>query len=505
MSQKAVVFTLLAGLLFSGNLATANAQTPPDFLRATSENVGFNQGFDRSPIDPSSGVFRPVEADEGQLTFEERLAKLEKGWAELDTAWDELKAAEKKKKDDDSKKPTFDIGGRIHADFWDFHEDSQGIGFFENPVAAFPAFGQDPEDVFAFRRIRLEMDGDIPDSMLWRMQVDFNTPEDPEIKDVYLGFKDLPGNQTLLIGNQKRPMGLDHLNSSRYNVFLERPMVVEAFNEDARRPGIAMYGSTDDQLYHWRYGAYYLNGIADSGGYRADARQMSLDARLSSSPWYDDSGGGKCYYHWAVSGRIAHPDGDASLAGSNANEARFRTRPEARSQNRWLDTGRVRSANWNQIIAAEQMLNIGPTQLVGEYQHNFLQRETGRDVQFGGGYAYLSYFLTGEHIPYDRKSGTLGRVKPFRNFYLVDRCGDATPAGWGAWNIAARYSYLDLTDEDVTGGIGKSGTLAINWHWNAYAKLQFNLIYGEIDDRGPIGGYSSGNYLIAGTRFACDF
>ena len=467
---------------------------PSDYLPTASPEALNSATFDESSAD--------ADAD---LTFDERLAKLEEGWEKLDAAWSDFSAAEKKKKSDAAKKPTFDIGGRIHADFWSFQRDSQGIGFFENNDPTDPAFGQDPEDTFDFRRIRLEMKGDIPQNMLWRVQIDFHNPESGEMKDVYLGFKELPGNQTLLIGNQKRPMGLDHLNSSRYNVFLERPFVVETFNEDARRPGIAMYGYSDDERYHWRYGAYYLENVARDGATRGDVRQMSLDGRLCSSPWYDDTSGGRGYFHWAVSGRVANPDGDASALTSNSNEGRFRTRPEARSQSRWLDTGRIPGADWYQIIGAESIFNVGPTQLVGEYQHAFMQRDGFRDAQFGGGYAYVSYFLTGEHIPYDRKTGTIGRVKPFENFFLVDRCCGGTGHGWGALNVAARYSFLDVTDQDITGGFGQSGTLAVNWFWNAYAKVQFNLIYGEITDRGPIGGFDSGSYLMAGTRFACEF
>lgn len=454
----------------------------------------------------SAGLDEPASASADDMTFEQRLARLEEGWKELDKAWADMTAAEKKKKDDAAKKPTFRIGGRIHADYWDFLNTSPGIGYFENPVAANPDFGQDPDDVFAFRRIRLETSGDIPDNMLWRVQVDFNNPSTPEIKDVYLGFTELPGNQTLLIGNQKRPLGLDHLNSSRYNVFVERPLVVEAFNEDARRPGVAMYGYSDDEKYHWRYGAYYLENISTDGRYNGDSRQMSVNGRLSSSPWYDKATNGAGYFHWAIAGVAARPDSGANAADDHFNEARFRTRAEARSDSRWLDTGRIAGADWYEILAVESMLNVGPTQLVCEYQKSFVQRDARfSDVQFQGGYVYLSYFLTGEYIPYDRQSGTIDRVKPFKNFFLTDCCSDKTEHGWGALNVAARYSWLDLTDRDITGGFGQSGTLAINWFWNAYAKVQFDLSYGDIQDRGPIGGYNSGNYLIAGTRFACEF
>lgn len=461
--------------------------------------------------EPSDEAVTEDAADVATESFEDRLKKLEEGWKELDEAWVSFEKAEKKKKADAAKKPTFKIGGRIHADFWDFIEDDGGVGAFENPIAGDGSDGSvandlsDPEDRFAFRRIRLEMGGDILETMLWRTQVDFNNPGTPEIKDVYLGFRNLPNNQTLLIGNQKRPLGLDHLNSSRFNVFTERPMVIEAFNEDARRPGVAMYGYTDDEVYHWRYGAYYLENISTDGQYRGDQRQMSANFRLSSSPWYDKSSDGRGYFHWAFAGMFAKPDGDDVASDEHRNEGRFRTRPEARSTSRWLNTGRIDGADWYEILAVETIFNVGALQIVGEYQHNFMQRDGFSDVQFHGGYAYVNYMLTGEHIPYDRTTGTIGRLKPFENFFLVDRCDGSCATGWGAWGVAARYSYLDLSDADVLGGVGETGTLALNWYWNAYAKVQFNLIYGDIQDRDPITGATAGSFLIAGTRFAVDF
>ena len=230
------------------------------------------------------------EADE-EPTAEERIKELEEKLKKLDSSWSKFDDAEKKKKADAAKKPTFKIGGRVHMDYWDFLEQSQGISNFEHPTPG-PGFGNDPDDTFAFRRIRLEIQGDVPDNMLYRMQVDFNNPSTPEIKDVYMGFKELPGNQTLLIGNQKRPLGLDHLNSSRYNVFVERPLVIETFNSDARRPGICMYGQSDDESLIWAYGAYYLEAIPTDGRYVGDARQMSINGRLAGSPWYDESTNG---------------------------------------------------------------------------------------------------------------------------------------------------------------------------------------------------------------------
>jgi phosphate-selective porin OprO/OprP len=438
-------------------------------------------------------------------SLEERLMALEKAWREKEAADQAAQKEAQAKQAADAKKPTFHIGGRIHLDHWSFADDSEGIHFFENP-----ATGADPEDRFYFRRIRLEMEGDVKDNMEYRLQIDFHSPAEGEMKDVYIGFNELPFFQTVLIGNQKRPLGLDHLNSSRFNVFIERPLVVEAFNEDARRMGIAAYGVSEDEVYHWRYGVFSLETATLDGEVIGDSQQMSFNARLSSSPWYDDCSEGRNYFHWAVAGVFARPDGDADPDDTNANEGRFRTRGEVRSDRRWIDTGAIAGAEAYEILGLESILNLGPLQVVGEYQFNWLQRDgtttgTGPDVYFHGAYAYIAYMLTGEHVPYERDSGTIGRIRPSTNFFLVDRREDDAESGWGAWQVALRYSYLDLTDQDIRGGVEDNWTLGLVWYFNPYSSLQFNAVYGEIDQHAAVGGFTNGHFTALGTRLRVDF
>jgi phosphate-selective porin OprO/OprP len=91
-------------------------------------------------------------------------------------------------------------------------------------------------------------------------------------------------------------------------------------------------------------------------------------------------------------------------------------------------------------------------------------------------YAFVSYFLTGEHRPYDLGNGRFGRVKPRANF-------DPTRGDWGAWEIATRYSYLDLNDRDLTGGRLWNLTAGINWYLYPNLRLMFNYVYADLDDR----------------------
>jgi phosphate-selective porin OprO/OprP len=290
---------------------------------------------------------------------------------------------------------------------------------------------------------------------------------------------------------------------------MERPFVIEAYNQDARRFGLCSYGISRDEAYNWRFGAFLMNDIQSVGSYLAaddpglHHYQGEFAGRFANTIWYDEISDGRGYAHWAISGTVAFPDGTAG----GANEARFRTRPEARTTERWINTGRIADADTYELLGLEGVMNVGPMQWVGEYQYNWLQRTTGAgpEVQTGGGYMYVSYFLTGEHIPWERETGTIGRVVPFENFFLVNRCDGGHGHGWGAWQVAARYSYADFNDQDIFGGIGKSFTFAVNWHWTPYSRLQFNYILGDIDNRDFDGNLVSANYNIIGSRFMVDF
>jgi len=436
--------------------------------------------------------------------------QFEKRWEEQDAFNADLESAFEKVVHPGTSLGTMKVAGRVHLDHWAFPGESPGVNAFETGDST-----NGPQDRFQFRRMRFGVRGDVWENMEYRIEMEFAGGDDSQFRDVWIGFNHLPILQTVLIGNQKRPYGLDHMNSSRNNVFIERPFVVEATNQDARRVGIQSYGVSDDEAYNWRFGIFNQQLIQNDGSYISDHYQAQVAGRFANTIWYDECSNGRGYAHWAVSGTAAHPDGSTPLGrpiiGPEANEARFRTRPEARSSERWLDTGRIAGADWYELLGLEAVMNVGPFQVVGEYQNIWLQRDAGfgRNLQFQGGYAYLSYFLTGEHIPWERRSGTLGRVKPFENFFIVDRCCGDVGSGWGAWQVALRWSYADFTDDDVYGGVGESLTFGLNWHWNSNARMQFNYIYGDISDRNvtDVNGltFTDGHYQILGTRFMVDF
>lgn len=390
-------------------------------------------------------------------------------------------------------KPTQKWSGRVHFDYWNFPDNSALPNYLESGDA-----NDGGDDFIGFRRLRFGVKGDVWENMEYKIEMEFANPSKLAFKDAYLGWSQLPFLNTVLLGNQKRPYGLDHLNSSRYNVFLERPFVVEAFNQDARRMGIQSYGVSDNEAWNWRFGYFLMDDLAQTGGQYDDNYQSEIAGRLANTIWYDETSGGRGYAHWAVSGSAAFP-------GSGGDD-RFTTRPEARTANKWIDTGVLDASNY-QLLGLEGVLNIGSFSLVGEYMTAHADRAGAQpNVNFGGGYVYAAYWLTGEYTPWERDSGTLGRTKPLENFWIVNRCDGCRSYGWGAWQVAARYSYGDFSDEDIFGGVGESATFGVNWWWNPNARVQFNYINGRISERVVAGGPSdSGWYDMFGMRFMVDF
>ena len=110
----------------------------------------------------------------------------------------------------------------------------------------------------------------------------------------------------------------------------------------------------------------------------------------------------------------------------------------------------------------------------------------------------MGYFLTGEHREYNKESATFTRVVP-RQRLAWKRTGFT---GGGAWQVAARYSYLDLNSKGIEGGRVHDLTVGLNWFLNPNMKVQFNYFLTDRDAAG-----TAGDGLIHGfaTRLAIDW
>ncbi|HEY6941845.1 OprO/OprP family phosphate-selective porin [Dokdonella sp.] len=260
------------------------------------------------------------------------------------------------------------------------------------------------------------------------------------------------------IGQFKTPVGWEETISSGATTFMERALPVQAANMGRRIGADWTYTGIPNWLL---YLAYFkggdLNGDNDGDG---------PAARVVWNPFNRQPGAGSREQSEVLHLGLAYSteDRDATTDGrgivSNPS-ARFRAKPEAGLLGtRLVDTGSLAFPGTIKRLGLEGAWIHGPLLVQGEYL-SFSADPRGKPSFEGDGcYVQGSWVLTGESRPYSK--GTIGNVRPINDF--------------GAFEVAVRYSHLDLNDAPVLGGKQEDWTIGANWYLGQHFKLQANYI-----------------------------
>ena len=418
------------------------------------------------------------------------------------------------------------VGGRVQSDTsW-----YSGNGNIENTV---DLGGVGPlRDATNMRRGRIRIDGTMYETMDFASEWDFVN----EIRDVGAGstqadavavpcptdnwvqFKELPAVGNFRIGILKDPWSFEHLTSSRWLNFMERSYGQDVFHgafNNGFLPGAMFFDTMWEEHGTWWIGLFkntnniFANGVGDG--------ELSTVGRLTWLPIYTDEG--RYLLHFGVAARALALD---------EGRVRFRTRADIRSgapgpaNPIFANTGFIAGDN-EQQIGTEVAGVWGPWSLQSEWfgavvqDASTLANSTAAGLQpppgtplgtymAHGAYVEVHYFLTGESRPYNRKNAVFDRVIPFQNFFLVrNRETGCCYTGWGAWQLAGRYQFMDLNDSGVNGGVLDAFTLGLNWFWNPNTKVQFNYDYMDRNFVNTLGNNGNGTMSSFGGRLAFDF
>ncbi len=331
--------------------------------------------------------------------------------------------------------------GRLHLDAAHFFDDKT-----DHPSGA------------EFRRARLGMKGKVSKDFGYKIQLDFAN-EGVAFKDVYLNYTGIDGLE-IRAGNHKPAFGMENMTSANDITFIERSAVSSAF-ETSQIIGLGGFAGGDN----WSFGAGIYNDDAGTQSTSDEARSTS--ARLTFAPVADENN----TLHFGLAGSYREPD--------QANDTfDFDARAENALQSTDSVSAVLTTSESAALYGVELAGVLGPFSAQGEYFHAKIDNNAGRNPRFNGGYVQASWILTGERRPYIGKAGKFGRIVPKNPL-------DPSKGHWGAWELAARYSTIDLTDASVSGGEMDNYTAGLNWYINKNIRLMGNYIAVDTDSTAP--------------------
>jgi len=301
------------------------------------------------------------------------------------------------------------------------------------------------------------------------------------LDETYLKFHDVAGIGDFKGGGFKAPMSLDQLTSSRDITLMEPAAPIQAL-APGNSAGFQIGRPVFDQRATWTLGLFTSGVGFDYGDASKDYGRAIM--RFTGVPFLSQGEDG--------SHRLLHLGLSANVLYSGDSTVRYRSRPESHLAPYVVDTGNI-SAQGALVVGGEIAWVSGPFSIQGEVMRSWVHETDGEIPNVGGFYGLASWFLTGESRPYDRTEGIFGRVRPHHNFNFGR-------GGWGAWELAARVSYLDLDSDNIHGGRLAMLMTGVNWYLNPNLKWRFDYGFGQVRDHTP-----EGNLNILQTRIEVDF
>lgn len=362
------------------------------------------------------------------------------------------------------------------------------------------------------RRVRLGFEGTVPGGLGYKAELDLANGS-VGFGDVWMTYT--PGNApvVLRIGNFETLNSMEQISSSNFNSFIERAAFNDAFT-NARRMGAALaYKSANNDLRAevGLFTGHSIDSSLDNDGWIGAARLVYAPQALGGQLHF-----GLNYQYRDFASNISGGTASGTAMPSTNQLARYRARPNSQLTDvRFVDTGNF-AAHSDQLLGVEAMAVFKGLYLASEAQwvkakgYRAGDLASGADVFSGGNsavvpvtdpgffgaYGEVGYFLTGENRGYKRGDGTWARTKVLNPI---------SKGGSGAFQIAARYEYVDLNDDALIGGatnnfttgtsalaalnsrLGRGGTqssylLGLNWYPSDYVRFLVN--YGHLSVTG---------------------
>ncbi len=347
---------------------------------------------------------------------------------------------------------------------------------------------RDFSDGLYFRRARFGVEGTIARDFNYRLLLELGgsgTEGPTRINDAWIAYTGI-APFTFQLGAFAPPANMDDSTSPEELPFLERASASElsrSLGGADGRIGLAVKAN----------GKRWMSSVALTTRTAGDAEIYDVQAATVARAGYLVATSSDYNLHLGASGTYVFSPADQGQGTTPRHPLRFRDRPEIRVDSvRLIDTGNIDADNAS-VYGVEFGGNWKSFYLQGEhFWYDVARRASANlpDPDFTGYYLQGSWILTGESRRYNAVTGSFQNPRPRSPF--------AGGGGFGAWELAARYSRMNLnfneglegaaaTPDSVRGGEQQVWTLGVNWFPNPNVKVMLNYLLIDVDRLNPAG------------------
>jgi len=388
------------------------------------------------------------------------------------------------------------VRANVQLDSAMYGEDSEGplaTDFRRGSIGAPPNrennAARDFSDGAYFRRARFGVEGTIARDFNYRLLLELGgsgTEGPTRINDAWIAYTGL-APFTFQLGAFAPPANMDDGTSPEDLAFLERASVSELSRTLGGADGRIGLGVKAG-------GARWMSALTFTTRTVNDAEVFDTQLAAVGRAGGLIATGSDYNVHLGASGTYVFRPADlGSLATPPRQALRFRDRPEIRVDSvRLIDTGPI-EADHASVLGVEFGANWKRLYLQGEHFWFDVDRPAAAalpDPDFAGYYLQGSWMLTGESRRYNAVTGSFQNPRPLVPF--------SSAGGFGAFELAARYSNMNLNFEEGVAGAGTPAggvrggdqnvfTFGVNWYLSPNFKVMMNYLLIDVERLNPAG------------------
>ncbi|WP_425619053.1 OprO/OprP family phosphate-selective porin [Anatilimnocola sp. NA78] len=356
--------------------------------------------------------------------------------------------------------PSFELRGRVDADFLATAQSSANEATFG-----------DLGDAVGLRRAWVGAEGRVAFGRY--MSVIDLADGNVVLRDVFVGLGDFQTGGEIRVGHYLEPFSFE-INTPSFTLpFME--CSVASILAPARNWGLSLFRTEPCNSTTFALGVYQAG--SDVNDFETGpGSTFGLTGRMTAAPINEGNGENLLHLGIALSARF--PERGIIIVNQQPQTPLIGFGDVAASP--FVPQLQI-PASFQQLTNLQLAAARGPVWFQTEWYGSWIDQLGGAPVFFHGVHVDGGWFITGEHRPYQETNGVFGPVRVNRPLFR----GPANcerECGWGAWELTARFAYLDVQDADTPLGPGgqfvgirlPEFTFGANWYLTDNVRLMAN-------------------------------